>query len=63
MSVLLLKQHWLVDVAAGWALAMVGVAAFRAHLAAASYFRAVPVPARQPARRENARAEPMNTRE
>ncbi len=46
VSVLTLKQHWLVDVPAGWALATVGAAAWRAQLAAPALLQALPARSR-----------------
>ncbi len=42
VSVLTLKQHWLVDIPAAWALATCGAAAWRAQLAAPSVLAALP---------------------
>jgi len=47
-SVLLLKQHWIVDIPAAWALAAVGAAIWRIQLGGAAAL--VPLPGRVPAR-------------
>ena len=60
MSVLTLKQHWVVDVPAGWALATVGAAAWRAQLAAPNLLQSL-LPARWRAR-EDARLAPQPSR-